>query len=61
MTKEACILTGVSTFCHDSAGAILRGGNWNNGVNTGVFTTNLNNGPTNTNTNIGFRCVWFFF
>jgi hypothetical protein len=51
----------VSTFCHDSAGAILRGGNWNNGVNTGVFTTNLNNGPTNTNTNIGFRCVWFFF
>lgn len=43
---------------HYSAGAILRGGNWNNGVNTGVFTANLNNGPTNTNTNIGFRCVW---
>jgi len=43
--------------CHYSAGAILRGGNWNNGVNTGVFTTNLNNGPTNTNTNVGFRCV----
>lgn len=33
----------------------LRGGNWNNGSNAGAFTLNLNNAPTNTNTNIGFR------
>ncbi len=39
-------------------GALLRGGNWNNGTNTGVFTANLNNDPSNTNTNIGFRCVF---
>jgi hypothetical protein len=39
-------------------GALLRGGNWNNGSNSGVFTANLNNDPSNTNTNIGFRCVF---
>ena len=43
----------------DSAGAVLRGGNWNNGINTGVFTSNLNNSAANTNTNIGFRCVFW--
>ncbi len=37
--------------------AVLRGGNWNGGDNYGVFSTNLNNGPTNTNNNIGFRCA----
>lgn len=36
--------------------AFLRGGNWNNGANAGAFALNLNNGPSNTNTNIGFRC-----
>jgi formylglycine-generating enzyme required for sulfatase activity len=41
-----------------SGGAGLRGGNWNNGTNAGVFTLNLNNAPSNTNTNIGFRCAW---
>lgn len=35
--------------------AFQRGGNWNNGSNAGVFTLNLNNAPSNTNTNIGFR------
>lgn len=35
----------------------IRGGNWNNGANTGAFTLNLNNAPSNTNTNIGFRCA----
>jgi len=34
----------------------LRGGNWNNGANAGPFYANLNNAPTNTNNNIGFRC-----
>jgi len=33
----------------------LRGGNWNNGVQAGVFALNLNNLRSNTNTNIGFR------
>jgi hypothetical protein len=44
--------------CGGVAGAVLRGGNWNNDVNAGVFASNLNNAPTNTNTNIGFRCVF---
>jgi formylglycine-generating enzyme required for sulfatase activity len=38
-------------------GAVLRGGNWNNGDNAGVFNANLNNGPSNSNNNVGFRCV----
>ena len=33
----------------------LRGGNWNNGANAGVFALNLNNLRSNVNTNIGFR------
>ncbi len=37
--------------------AFLRGANWNNGSNAGVFSLNLNNAPSNTNTNIGFRCA----
>lgn len=36
--------------------AVKRGGNWNNGANAGPFCANLNNDPTNTNYNIGFRC-----
>jgi len=41
-----------------AGGAAIRGGNWNNGANAGAFTLNLNNAATNTNTNIGFRCVF---
>jgi hypothetical protein len=33
----------------------IRGGNWNNGSQAGVFALNLNNARSNTNTNIGFR------
>jgi len=51
-TFSACGFSGVS------AGAVIRGGSWNNDVNAGVFAANLNNAPTNTNTNIGFRCVF---
>ena len=36
--------------------AVQRGGNWNNGRNAGVFSANLNNAPSNSNGNIGFRC-----
>lgn len=39
------------------ADGFIRGGNWNNGANTGAFTLNLNNAPSNTNNNIGFRCA----
>ena len=39
--------------------AFLRGGNWNNTSNAGAFALNLNNSPTNTNNNIGFRCARF--
>lgn len=35
--------------------AALRGGNWNNGDNAGVFNANSNT-PSNSNTNNGFRC-----
>jgi formylglycine-generating enzyme required for sulfatase activity len=38
--------------------AVLRGGNWNDNSNAGVFAANLNNGPTNANNNIGFRCAF---
>ena len=33
----------------------IRGGNWNNGSQAGVFALNLNNERSNRNTNIGFR------
>jgi len=36
--------------------AVIRGGSWNNGAAAGPFAANLNNAPTDTNTNIGFRC-----
>ena len=50
--------TSRALCCSECAGAVLRGGNWNNDVNAGVFASNLNNAPSNTNTNIGFRCVF---
>jgi len=36
--------------------AVIRGGSWNNGADAGPFAANLNNAPSNTNSNIGFRC-----
>jgi retron-type reverse transcriptase len=33
----------------------LRGGNWNNAADAGVFALNLNNARTDANSNIGFR------
>ena len=38
-------------------GALLRGGNFNNGTNAGPLTVNGNNAPSNWNNNIGFRCA----
>ena len=37
--------------------AVQRGGNWNNGANAGALSVNLNNAPSNSNSNIGFRCT----
>ena len=39
--------------------AAIRGGNWNNGANCSLACLNLNNAPSNTNTNIGFRGIPF--
>ena len=36
--------------------AVIRGGNWDNEANAGVFAFNANNAPSNANDNIGFRC-----
>lgn len=33
----------------------IRGGNWNNAANAGVFALNLHNARSNANTNIGAR------
>ena len=38
---------------------LIRGGNWNNGGNAGVFNTNLNNPRSNANGNIGGRSAFF--
>ncbi len=38
-------------------GALIRGGNFNNGTNAGVFAVNGNNTPSNANNNIGFRAA----
>ncbi len=37
--------------------AVLLGGNWNNGANSGSRYSNWNNAPTNSNNNIGARGV----
>ena len=35
--------------------AAIRGGNWNNGTQAGVFALNVNNSPSNVNNYIGLR------
>lgn len=37
----------------------LRGANWNNGVDAGLFYLNLNNAPSSTSTGIGLRGIPF--
>lgn len=48
---------GRSTWSREAGhtGALIRGGNFNNGPNAGPFTVNGNNQPSNSNDNIGFR------
>jgi len=43
---------------NSSGGALLRGGGWNYGTYAGVFTAYLDDDPSSTYTNIGFRCVF---
>jgi hypothetical protein len=70
-TPMACSENGALELCVGQGyvkmtRGFIRGGNWNNGTNAGAFALNLNNAPTDTNTNIGFRvarslrlCVWY--
>lgn len=41
-----------------SAGAVLRGGGWSYGSDAGIFAASLLNAPSDTYSNIGFRCVF---
>lgn len=49
---------GLGKFWAGNGGAARRGGGWVNGTGTGVFTLHLNLAPSNTNTSLGFRCVY---
>ena len=59
--------TGIDTtygedqlYCNNSEAerSLIRGGNWNNGANAGVFYSNLNNHRSNANDNIGGRSAY---
>ena len=44
-------------YLSGSGGAVLRGGHWGNFyTGAGVFAANLNDAPTDTNYDVGFRC-----
>lgn len=60
-----CATPGSSPYCGMglgwlgyAAGAVLRGGSWSGDVSAGVFASHLGNAPTNTYTDLGFRCVF---
>jgi hypothetical protein len=38
--------------------AFNRGGTWDNGPNSGAFTLNLENTPSDSNPNVGFCAAW---
>ena len=44
-------------YLQGSAGAVLRGGVWNDGSSAGVFTADLSNSPLYSNHGVGFRCT----
>jgi hypothetical protein len=60
---EACLICFARHHGPDEGSlmmrAAIRGGNWNNGANCSLACLNLNNAPSNTNTNIGFRGIPF--
>ena len=45
-------------FLDAPQGAILRGGGWDSGISSGIFTTSLNYAATHKDTDLGFRCVY---
>ena len=47
-----------NAFLSAPQGAILRGGGWNSGISSGIFTTSLNYAATHEDTDLGFRCVY---
>jgi hypothetical protein len=51
---------GVGQFygCIASGNGMIRGGNWANGNNAGVFTAFLGLGPSNVSAAVGFRCAF---
>lgn len=62
MSWGACLAAGSRQFLDDEAKGCalkkrlpIRGGNWNNGANAGVFALNLNNLRSNANTGVGAR------
>lgn len=46
--------------CGGTGGAVLRGGDWENGSNAGIFSVNLSADPSVSNEYIGFRCTFSF-
>lgn len=64
-TGTICASPGVSPYCgmgqglfNASAGAIMRGGDWNYGISSGVFATSLNTNPSTATASKGFRCIF---
>ena len=48
----------VAPFRVPDASAMLRGGDWNNGADAGVFAAYLSGAPSLVGTNVGFRCAY---
>jgi len=42
---------------YNQRSAVRRGGHWNRGQEAGLFGVNLNGAPSDTNSDIGFRCT----
>jgi formylglycine-generating enzyme required for sulfatase activity len=57
-TSNGTSVEGFGRFYGGSGGAALRGGDWRIGSNAGAFTLYLSYSTTNTNTTVGFRCVY---
>jgi formylglycine-generating enzyme required for sulfatase activity len=60
-----CATPGASPYCgmghawaNYSAGAVLRGGRWSNGIGAGVFASGLTVSAAYTAADVGFRCAF---
>jgi formylglycine-generating enzyme required for sulfatase activity len=45
-----------SDYQYPHPAAFIRGGHWYDGANSGVFALNMDNAPSDSFGNIGFRC-----